>query len=88
MPFKHIRAVGFVPSLIAIFSGTIFVLAIHFTALDLVAPECPVHPASAVILDNYLQGRLTPEQFQRLFSLPRSCLLHLGEFIVEATKQP
>lgn len=41
-----------------------------------------LHPASRFFLDQVLEGRIGLGQFQRLFSLPNSDYLPLGECLV------
>ena len=46
-----------------------------------------MHPASEIVLDDFVAGKTSVEQFQRDFSLPSSAMLQYTECVVAEVAQ-
>lgn len=63
-------------------------MPVYLAMYDVCHMVQPLHPVSQMFLDEFIHGEMTPELFQRFFSLPNSHYIALAECILHTIMPP
>lgn len=63
-------------------------MPVHLAMYEVCHMVQPLHPVSQLFLDALTRGELSPELFQRFFSLPNSDYIGLAECILHTILPP